>query len=460
MKKLFILVLLIAAVAVAAPFGLGFEIEHRYRVLMAQFEDAGYKMTAHDYQRGLFESSASTDFSIPVISTDGQNQSIDLTLVSQVSHGPFTPSRGWFGQLARIDTQILHEGKAVFPAALNASLQTDLMFSGDGQSRLNLPALTEPMMLDGGAQLSFSGFSGLVDFNVVKGHLSMTFDSDGLAISSPGQGRLIVNGIRGQSESNRSIEDLMLGDGQLTIDLLTLNDQQSGFALNLKGLEIAAETTAAENTVDMLIRYAVNQVELPTEKLGRSVIELEFTSIDAKALAAIQQGIKDFQKDDSGTDEQKMAALMGVFMAATPSLLQRDPAINIKNFEVSTPSGILMADFSLGTRGMTIVDMNSPLAALPKVVAAATLTLPENLVREAFFDYLKPSVAVEIAMNAKEGEDLPDVDVVTRERVDAQLQSFLDQQLVKRDGDKLVTAAAIKDGKMTVNGQAIGLPPM
>jgi len=462
MKKIVVLILLVAVVVAGAPFILGFEIESRYRGLLAQFEEAGYELTAHDYQRGVFNSEAVSDLEIPMMTAEGQNEPLKFKLISHIMHGPYSPDAGWFGQLAQFKTDIHYQDKPIFPEQMNANMQTTLMFNGDGQTSFDMPAFLEPMQLDDGVLLTFSGVNGVFNFNVVSGHFDSRFDSAGFSVNSPGQGQITLKDIQLQSVADRWLEDLMLGGGFARVGMLSFNDQTDGFAMNMQGLEVGADTSAGEKTIDMTINYAVDAIELPGEKLGRSEIELQFSSLDAKAIASIQQALKVFQKNDGLTADQKMTALMGSLMAASPSLLQHDPKFAITKMNIATPEGLLKAAFSLGTKGMTIADINMLPLAMAKILADINLQVPENVVIDGMFEYFRPQLALQLQAQSQDDAEITaeTIDDATHEFVKLQLESVIEQKLVERQGDMLSVSASMKDGSISVNGKPMALPGM
>ncbi|MBT8439416.1 MAG: YdgA family protein, partial [Gammaproteobacteria bacterium] len=110
MKKIRLLIVIVLFIAALSPFLLGFEIENRYRGILAEFEAAGYQLTSHEYERGFFDSRAESVLSLPINAPNTDIQDISITIESQVLHGPYSLN-GWTGDLARITSSFLYDGK-------------------------------------------------------------------------------------------------------------------------------------------------------------------------------------------------------------------------------------------------------------------------------------------------------------------------------------------------------------
>ena len=221
MKKLFLLIILAVAVGVLMPFGLGFEIESRYRGVLAEFESAGYRLDDHQYERGFFTSKAVSDLSIPYAGMDGQADKLTFRMISDIQHGPFNPAVGWLGELARFQTRFLHEDQPLFPEPLKARVETHLLFSGNGQTVIDMPAFDQPLELDDGITATFFGMDGTIDFNIVNGTLQASLHSDGGALYYGEKGNLAIEKISLISDSARGLEDLMLGNGTFKIERIS-----------------------------------------------------------------------------------------------------------------------------------------------------------------------------------------------------------------------------------------------
>ncbi len=460
MKKLNVIILLLLIAVAAAPFGLGFEIEHRYRGLLAEFESAGYQLKEHNYERGIYSSKASSVISIPVLSADEAPGEISVRLDSDIAHGPYSPELGWFGDLAQFNTYFFYDDKPVFPENLATDVQTRLLFNGDGQTNINMPALAELVQVDENLKMDFKGMQGVIDFNVVNGHIKINLHSEGVSFDGADQQVVAkITGIKLISDSQRGIADLMLGDGALTIDSAFFADYSTGMATEMSGLEIGGKTVTTGETIALLAHYAVDKMRVNDDSYEQARVEIEFSSLNAAAIASLQQSIRDLQADLPADPQQQNMLLMAEMMKVLPSLLKDDPGFAIKTLQVKTDEGLVKAGFSIASKGMTIVDINNPLMILPKLEGEVSLQLPEAMVRKIMLQSMRQEIITGLAKK-QDSPDMTDaqIDELVNQQIDIQLQGVIDQELVKRSGDDLLAKASLKAGKVTVNGKPFNMP--
>jgi len=458
MKKLTLLIIVIVALLLLLPYLLGFEIENRYRGILAQFEDAGYELESHEYDRGFYRSQARSVISVPVQTPQGSTASVGVMLVSDIVHGPYTTSLQWIGHIAEFDTVLYQQDKPLFPDALQAQIHTVIEFSGNGRTDLNIPALEKPLEIDQRLFLEFSGLEGLVDFNVIEGEITIDMQSDGLGITSPGQGKLVIGNIQVQSQSMRGIAGLMLGTGNFAIANVGLTDSQRDIQLEVEDISINANTFAVKNNINMLASYSVGKVIAGQQTYGPAVVEVELTAISAEALATIQENISELKSQPIAPQQQGMA-MMGVVMSVLPALLEQSPAMALKKLEFNTPQGKVEANFSLKAEDMTVDDMDAADKLLAKLSGEAFIQIPEVLARQLMANNMRQNVQLALS-NSEKTMQPHEVDELVSNQVNAQLDGLIGQRLIERKGSSLVSVARLKAGILTINGQTLALPPL
>ncbi len=462
MKKLRALLLVVLALLVLLPYFLGFEIKNRYRGLLSQFEEAGYQLASHEYDQGFYHSQARSVLAIPVYTPQGDKTDIRVKIVSDIVHGPYTISDGWLGYLTRFESRFFHQDQALFPEDMGSQIVTKMAFSGDGTTRLDIPSLANTLELENNLFLDFSGLQGQIGFNVVNGQVSINAYTPGLRLSSPGQGELRIGKVQLESDSARGVADLMLGKGSFEIEHIAMNDWQRGFGLDVRNIAISAHTFAEAENVNVLASYSVDAFDVDKEHFGPVQIELELTSISAEAMARIQENIKDMQRQQLPPEQQGMA-IMGVFMSVMPSLLEQNPGVSLKKFELNTPQGMIQASLSLKVDDMSITDMGVSDKFLQKLVGDASLQIPESLLRQLMSNSTRQQLLMELGKNQDESVELPDpesIEELVEQQVSAQLESLIGQGLLERRGLDLVTVANLKAGLLSINGKMIPLPAM
>ena len=459
MKKLRLLIVIILLVAALSPFLLGFEIENRYRGILAEFEAAGYQLTEHTYERGFFDSQAESVLSLPVNSPKTDIEAISFTLKSQVIHGPYNLN-GWVGDLAQVRTSLLYDGKPVFPEDLQADIFTTLSFSGDGNTRIELPKLSDPAELDKDLFMDFFGLSGDISFNLVKGKIALNLAGDGLKVYSPGSGRLEVGKLSLVSESVRDVNDLMLGGGDMSVEYFRVTDEATQYSVDLDNLALSASSSIEDGNVNMTASYRFDQLLAADERFGPAELEMEIVSISAEVMTRFQESVREMQQDQLSPQQQGLA-MMGITLGAMPALLEQNPGFRINKFELLTPQGQVSATFSLAAQDMKVTDISAAPLLIQKLVGEATLQAPESLVKQILM-----GINLQQAMASLENSDNAEVVDMTTLRssieqiTTEQVEMLIRQGFVERRGNMLVSKADLKAGLLSVNGKMIPLPAL
>ena len=466
MKKLRILIVVVLLAALFLPYFLGFEIKSRYRGILAQFEEAGYQLTSHEYDQGFYHAQARSVFSIPVPKPKGQSSTINLKIVSDIKHGPYTLTDGWIADLAQLTTNFFVDDKPVFPENISSEIYTTLAFSGDGKTSINLPALESPLVLDNNMMMDFSGLQGQVEFNIVKGIVIATASSNGLKFYSSDQAELVIGKIQIDSDSRRGIADLMLGQGRFDVASVKIKDLRQGIDVNLNKLAVSAQTAAEDQAVNMLASYSVDAVHIDGQRYGPAFIEIAFDSVAAEAMARIQQGVTEMQQQQVAPEQQGIA-VMGLFMSVMPALLEQNPKLALRRFEIKTPQGMIKANMSLRAENMTIADISVADQFVQKLVGDASLQIPEKLLRQMMTNTMRQQLQLELMRqlenSAADGPDteLPDpqqIELIVEQQVNNQLELMISQGFLERKDTDLVAIASLQAGLLSVNGNMIPIP--
>jgi uncharacterized protein YdgA (DUF945 family) len=456
-KKIRLLIVIVLFVAALSPFLLGFEIENRYRGILAEFEAAGYQLTSHQYERGFFDSRAESVLSLPINAPNTDIQDISITIESQVLHGPYSLN-GWTGDLAQITSSFLYDGKPVFPGDMQAEIFTTIGFSGDGNTKIDLPKLSDPAEMDKDLFMDFFGLSGDINFNLVKGKISLSLAGDGLRVYSPGSGRLEVGKLQLLSESARSVNDLMLGGGDMSVEYFRVMDESSQFSVVLDNLELSASSSVDGGNVNMAASYSFDQLLAAGERFGPAELEMEIVSISAEVMARFQESVREMQQQQLPPQQQGLA-MMGVMMSALPAFLEQNPAFRINKFEMLTPQGQVSATFSLAAEDMKVTDVSAAPLLIQKLVGDASIRVPEPLVKQMLI-----AISFQQAMNTlQNSENAEEVDMAAlqsniEQLTTEQIEMVIRQGFVERKGNMLVSKANLKAGLLSVNGKMIPLP--
>ncbi len=150
-------------------------------------------------------------------------------------------------------------------------------------------------------------------------------------------------------------------------------------------------------------------------------------------------------------------AVLGALAGSGQALMESNPKLVIDPLRLQTREGLMEGRFSIQPVGLELGDVNDLMTLLSKLVAEASLKMPEPLYHKLFIHQME----LQFRQQLKEGEQLPD-DPEWNARLAAaaerQLNGLLLQGVLERDGDRLVTEATLSDSLLTVNGKMIPLP--
>lgn len=461
MKKFSLLAVLVLTLVLGAPALIGFKAEARYQLAVDRIQQSGLEVVAHSYDRGWFGSTAETSlvFARPGhLSAARGPDSLRLTLLSTVSHGPLV-STGL--GLAEVDSEIKFAARSIFPPDYPAQIHTLIDLAGRSDTRINLPA-TEITGTKEMPDLSFGGLSGEMKFDAGRGDMEIHFVLQSLGVYSGGQTLAEVGETRLDSNSHTSASGLMLGNGEFSAQRLLLKDSESGEQVVMSGLALDLESSEVSEQVSAAASYRLQSIEVAGEIYGPGLLRIEMSRLSGPVLVRLQQAMTEI-KEQAMSDEQRGMALLGVVMNIGTDLLKSDPAIAIKPFQLVTPDGTVEGEISLRGDGLSLADLSNIQLLAGKLAADLSLRMPETLFRSMLIHQTRLKLEQQIATVIEQGGEVPDLDQaqlqqLIEHQVDEQIDQWLLQEIIERDGADLATVASLSSGLLTVNGKTIPLP--
>jgi len=461
MKKFAVLATALLTLALGAPAVIGFKAEARYQLAIDRIQQSGVKVVSQRYDRGWFGSTAETGllFVKPEeVSASNDSDSLQFTLLSTISHGPLVSSG--FG-LAEIDSEIKALKEAIFPPDYPATIHTLVDLVGNGRTRVNLPAAE----ITGSVQmpdLSFGGLFGEMAFDAGFREMEVGFVLHSLSVSSAGQKLAELGETRLDSNSHTSVSGVLLGSGNFRVQRLLLSDAESGDQMLVNELAIDLKSSEEAEQVSAVAGYRVQRIEIGGEVYGPGLLRLELSRLSGPVLVRLQQAMAEIKKQ-AMTDAQRSMAQLGVVMNIGSELLKSDPAIAIKPLRLVTPDGTLEGELSLRGDGLRPADLSSIPALANKLIADLSLRMPEKLFRAMLIKQAGLKLDQQIAAIVEQGGEAPELDrdqlqQLVEHQVDEQLNHWLAQEIIQRDGSDLATLASLSSGLLTINGKTIPLP--
>jgi uncharacterized protein YdgA (DUF945 family) len=337
-----------------------------------------FKAEIKEKHEGLFSTSVVTQVSI-------QSEPGVLFLIKQTqSYGPllFTDEGIKLG-LYFLNTDLIPGDliKKELPADLNiedlfdihflsgfsGSVQGDLYFKGldftDNQTRISL----SPAEIHLDTDLSFEkivGFARWPGMSAAKGD-----QQDGV----------FINGVSFDFNQNLVAGDLLSGsaiyegEGTYAIEEMVFKEGRNFFKMeNFKVKGVA--DLATENSMDMAIEMSSNQLNVAGEVYSDNTLNLYFKGLDIKLLQQIGEISQNMQT--AAFEGQDVNAYNMQLMNAMMQLIQKGPSFELKNTQVRTEHGPIIAAAKV-TIDKDKLDPNNPMAMMFAIDALFDAEAPE-----------------------------------------------------------------------------------
>jgi uncharacterized protein YdgA (DUF945 family) len=464
MRKLLIAILVLALLLLlTVPGVVGMHAEGRYQQMVGQLQASGLRVVRNDYQRDWFGAMAETELELPMpqdAAPQKSPQPLRFVLRSEISHGPFSPTKGVTGDQLIIDSEFLSDGKPLFPTDYPALIQTRISLDGDGRTLIDLPSLDLPGG-NGQPEIQFKGVKGEMGFHANYGHLDMDLKLPYLRIDN-GQGALFeLEGVILDGAYERGVAGLMLGSGGISVSRVEMLSGQVA-SLEMQGLGAKIVSSAEGELVKGAVRYTLDSVVVNGDSYGPAELDLRVDSLSAPVLGRMQKAMDEMATQNLPHDQRGMA-ILSVILSSGEEFLRSDPRLVLERLHVKTPEGVIQGRFRLQPIGLEWAEISNIAAILNKLDAETELQMPEPLFHALFEQQARQVVMMQVEQQRMLGKDVatPDFEQLEAQvaaMADQQLESLLQQEVLVRKGGDIATLANLKDGLLTVNGKSLPLP--
>lgn len=456
MKKFSILFLLLLAVLLAIPGLVGTRAASHYQQLVDRIKANGAEVVSHRFHQGWFSSEAETQFAIPLPKAGavgkGGSTIQRMTLVSTITHGPLTESG--IG-IAEVESDLQLDGAPLFPPGYPALIKTFISVDGSGETRVDLPAADIPAAGER-PRMRFQGMQGELLFAADLQQVDLRITAAGLVMEKGGRRLLDLGSLTIESHTRQGIDGLTLGSGLLEVGRLELVDDGDGTVIRLEGIGIEAESSAEDSSVRMSVVYRFALASVDGEAYGPGTIGLAVEHLPAGVLVKLQQTLDGIRRQPL-SEVERQVAVMNTLVGVSGALLEGNPKLTIEPLHLQTGEGVVEGHLSIQPVGVQLADSKDLMKLLNKLVAKASLRMPETLYRTLF----RQQIELQLSQQLGEGDQLPS-DPEWQQRIqaaaDRKVDQLLQQEVLVREGDRLVTEADLSDGLLSVNGKMIPLP--
>lgn len=285
-------------------------------------------------------------------------------------------------------------------------------------------------------------------------------------------GNVSVTGIAVKADLEEVMEGLKMGSAEVGMQKFQFQEYVSGeqgyepggMAFLLEGLRLLSTGKLNDKLAEYDMELALDKLSLPADMIPIENFNefsystnLQMRNLDASVIADIQKTARSMKQQ--GMSEEMMGiAMLGKLMESAPKLINASPKISINPLKFVSPQGNVDGVLKVSLDGDKLKAdksqqplFNNPAALIGAVVADADITIAKALLKTILIAQMADSLP---PPDPNSKEPMP----TAEEMANMQIQQFIQQKFITDEGDNYKVVAAMKDGKLVVNGQEMPLP--
>ena len=455
MKKVMIMLLVFAAgVYSGAAYMLGGQAHEQYLALLRKHGTPGFvTLTNQSYERGFFRSTASTLVQITVPDAPAPSEKpgrvLSFSLRHDLRHGPLPDLSAGFSltpALAVMDSVIEEPGAgeesgllAEFPELARSTSRVRIGFSGEIEGDLNVPAFERSRDQE---RISWGGLRIHVVHEPLTGSLRGDFGLPGMSLDANG-GTFDMTDFSGTFDLQEALPLLYVGQIRSAVSAMNMTEPGAE-TLVVSDMRISSDSSSDGVTASFLQRFDIASVQYGEKTFGPLSCDVEARNLDAPALSEFQTRLR-LLAEAHGADVDAFSAQVGeLYLTLFGKLMAGKPELRISRLRLGTPMGDMAGSLMVRSDAPGGQMAANPLLMLPFIEAEAEVSTSEEL--------LVGLVGLDIRTQEPAMTD-EEVEKRARERVGQETDSLLARGLLVREGSDIVARAALKKGRLTVNGQ-------
>ncbi len=468
MNRIVTIVAVIAAVLIAAiaglPYWFGMQAESAYEAMLQKMTtDGELTVGSNNFQRGWFESTADTTFTLTNLPT------VSVSVLHRISHGPLPLDDEFQLQplLARVKSQIsigLPGGVVKLPPMTG---KTSVYLAGNSITHLNMEPYKKPAPKAGETEafdLEWKGMSGeftlSADYKAMKGEMNAPVLQFAFK-----DGSFAMNKLNLTMDTQDSASGLDTGSVALGVDKLTMVDRTKGETIVLDGLRLSTNTQEAGGNINSTLTFQFRGIESGSGKQGAGQINLQVRKLDVATLVKFQKDVRELRKQKMPPEQVNMMVL-GKTMELLGQLAKKSPELEITKLSFKAADGEVTGKAKFVLDGSQLDVSGNPMLMLKALSGEGEISLPDSIVRLLAEPDVKRDVeALKTSGKLSEKE----IAKLTPKRMAAittqaikELPQYKDG-VVNRlklvaDGPNYKIVAALKDGQLRVNNEPLQLP--
>jgi len=461
-----------------------------------------FKVKSHDYQRGWFSSTETTEltFNRRLIGPyenmlpDNVKPLLNATIryTQHVQHGPL-PGIGHFDlrpARALVTTQFLMSDstrqtlKRFFGDAEPITVTNRLGFGGGGELQVQVPPFDYEETLSG-VKMKWQGFKLNVDYNAGFKEYKTEALSPGFMLAAATKGGVTFNGVRYISDVRPGNTGVKLGTSELTVGDVALNWKDSvPYSIKLNELiylltrmrvgefvnpsgEFKPSNVTLKNLRYQIVtseqdEFINSRGKLDFEKFGYNDriygpmrLDISANHLHGPTLIKLDQELGKIPFEGVDPAVLRKQYIDTVKRYGVP-LLTNNPKLTVNDFYLKMPTGEATLTGQLGLEGLKEADLNDPVTFIKRFDAEAKINLPRQTLEDLVVAQARNLFTVDAS--AEDQPDVGEIDSLAKSLLDSQLSEWSNQGFIKMAGGQVSTEMSFKRGELNINRKKVPLP--
>ncbi|MFN3988583.1 MAG: YdgA family protein [Rhodocyclaceae bacterium] len=469
-KKIAVVAVAAAIAVPASAWWMGRTIEATYDEQYRQIAELPYlNIVSRDYQRGLFSATEQVTLELSeewvrglLLAQDNvdpdlldEAAAVRFTLKTHVKHGPL-PGWSTFGAGEADVTLVLDESlreraTELFGNKSPLSAHVKFRFDGGGVASMTSPAFEYAKTDDASGEASSVSWGGahmILEFSRDMAEYTMQFDLPRLELKA-GNGHVLFSDLSMAGDQHRPFDDenmFYVGNVKLSLGHLRVAGMESeddfGDVVTSEPLEIARVVydiamPMRGDYVDLSAKFAADQFQVGEQDYGPVHYDFSLNRLHARTVAKLYRTLMESYYDPElqAAAAYDPSVLFAPMTEPAVSLLAYNPELSLDRISFNSAHGTASLSARARFDNLQPEEVGNPFALMFKLDASGELSLPLGLIGD-------------IQKNAAGSEEEAAEMTMMFEQ---QLEQFVQQGYVQRDGDRLSTRIAFKGGELTVN---------
>lgn len=473
---IFLLVLVVAAAVPAVPYYIGthvektFKIEHDEAAMDAAL--SGFDVKLLDYQRGIFESNATTRFSFIV---PKGNETFTFDVRHKIRHIPQIDRK----VIATVDSElVLGKETAKFVGQLfkgqaPITVKTLIFFDGHQEGLVHSPSANGKITGKETVAIDWQGLDGTVWQSPERDKVTFNLHTPGITFSPikaapvagnggeagmmPASGEASADAInmkdlRYQGELQRGASGMWHGNADASISTISVSVTEGAMPLTMliNSISIQGKQSESNGLINGSGAMTANTINVNGFLLSNAVYDVSVQNVDAKAMLAWQKSVQKMMQSKVNEDNPFEPMKKHI-----PALFNAKPVLKINDISVDSPVGRFAFKMNARVNGKwDDMILDNPAMVIPMLKATLDANLPKTIVIAGLKEKIRKGFLAQAEASQTEvsPEDLEQIEIVVEQSVEQQVSGMITQGLIKENNGQLETHLEFDGGKLTVNG--------